>query len=225
LPVYLKSKEVFVLAKVTSPQVPGLFFKVECGTCCNKSDKSRAVLQATTAKALSPPLVFRFLVGLAGASPVGVAKIRSGPQKCPRSQLGLADLWDLRREVQQRGLKMNARVVLWSGVSSWHKDARPPRSGSSPAADSGPEVSIRFPSAGFARSPTHKWARAESILLRHVPHAQGLRTRASGAKFVSLPAQSFQARLAQPAERKALNLVVVFRAPRWVFLAHLRGWQ
>ena len=73
--VYLKSKEVFVLAKVTSPQVPGLFFKVECGTCCNKSDKSRAVLQATAAKSLSLPLA-RFVfpsVGLAGGQTEALA--------------------------------------------------------------------------------------------------------------------------------------------------------
>ena len=65
------------MLKVTSPQVPGLFFKVECGTCCNKSNKSRAVLQATAAKSPSLPLArsvfFDAIMGLAGASPASPA--------------------------------------------------------------------------------------------------------------------------------------------------------
>ena len=79
--------------KVTSPQVQGLFFKVDCGTCCNKSDKSRAVLQATAAKSLSLPLArFVFpIVGLAGASPASptpsvFSELQSPPVSSPRSK-------------------------------------------------------------------------------------------------------------------------------------------
>ena len=69
--------KLLYLLKTTSPQVLGLFFNVDCGTCCNKSNKSRAVLWAAAAD--------------------GAERSSAAAGATPKQR----DLWDLLEQVPQ----------------------------------------------------------------------------------------------------------------------------